>query len=182
MNAVINAIKHRRSIRAYLPRQLEPEVLDAILDAGLYAPSARNTQSAKLVVVQGEKLKRLDTAIKEAIMSGSLPYPRAVADDYQSFYGAPTVVIACDLKSRPLQLSLCDCACILQTIFLAAESLGVGSCWINQVIAGSDIPEVRAVLNECDMPEDYTAFGSAALGYAAGEPAPHAIKSDRIIK
>lgn len=182
MNEVINTIMQRRSIRAYEPRQIEPAVLDAILDAGIHAPTARNDQSCKLVLVQGQNLKRLGAAVREAILSGKLPHARTVSPDYVCYYNAPTLVVACDLKSRSQQLCISDCACMLQTMFLAAESLGVGSCWINQLIASCDISEVRAVLTECGMPQDYAVFGSAALGYAQTKPQPRSVLEGRIIK
>lgn len=46
-----------------------------------------------------------------------------------------------------------DCACALQNIFLAAKSLGIGSCWINQLGQTCDDPDVRAFLTGLGIPE-----------------------------
>lgn len=59
-----------------------------------------------------------------------------------------------------------DCACALQNIFLAAKSLGIGSCWINQLGQTCDDPDVRAFLTQLGIPENHRVYGCAALGYA----------------
>ena len=55
MNDFINMIKSRRSIRSYLPEQIEEEELQAILEAGSWAPSAHNTQPWHFTVIQNEE-------------------------------------------------------------------------------------------------------------------------------
>ena len=59
-----------------------------------------------------------------------------------------------------------DCACAMQNIFLAAKSLGIGSCWINQLGQTCDDPDVRAFLMKLGVPENHRVYGCAALGYA----------------
>ena len=63
-----------------------------------------------------------------------------------------------------------DCACAMQNIFLAAKSLGIGSCWINQLGQTCDDPDVRAFLTKLGIPENHRVYGCAALGYAAAAP------------
>ena len=67
MNEVLKVLKERRSIRAFRPEPLKKEDLDAIVEAGLYAPSAKNLQSTKLVVVRDAavlaRLERLNSRI-----------------------------------------------------------------------------------------------------------------------
>ena len=67
MNEVLKVLKERRSIRAFRPEPLRKEDLDAIVEAGLYAPSAKNLQSTKLVVVRDAavlaRLERLNSRI-----------------------------------------------------------------------------------------------------------------------
>ena len=57
----------------------------------------------------------------------------------------------------------------MENIFLAAQSLGIGSVWINQLKDICDFPEVRASLRELGMPENQLVWGIAALGYIAKE-------------
>ena len=67
MNEVLKVLKERRSIRAFRPEPLKKEDLDAIVEAGLYAPSAKNLQSTKLVVVRDAAvLARGDALLRRA--------------------------------------------------------------------------------------------------------------------
>lgn len=60
-----------------------------------------------------------------------------------------------------------DCACAIENMFLAARSLGIGSCWINQLGTTCDDPEVRAYLTSLGVPENHKVYGCVALGYQA---------------
>lgn len=70
-----------------------------------------------------------------------------------------------------------DCACALENIFLAAKSLGIGSCWINQLGQTCDDPDVRAFLTKLGVPESHKVYGCAALGYA---PADAPVKEKKV--
>ena len=59
-----------------------------------------------------------------------------------------------------------DCACAIENMFLAAHSLGIGSCWINQLGTTCDDPEVRAFITSLGVPENHKGYGCVALGYA----------------
>lgn len=59
-----------------------------------------------------------------------------------------------------------DTACVLENIFLAAHSEGVGSVWINQLKDCCNEPNVRAVLTSLGIPENHVCYGCAAIGYA----------------
>lgn len=66
MNEVLKTLKGRRSIRAYLPDQIPNEDLQAILEAGIYAPTAHNDQPWHFTVIQNkEKLQYISDKSKE---------------------------------------------------------------------------------------------------------------------
>jgi len=158
MNPVIESIKTRRSVRNFKDEQLKGSDLDAILNAGLYAPSARNTQNWQLTVVQSaEKLSLLRNAISEALANPG----------YSRFYNAPTLVVV----STPAdyEFGAQDAAVVLENMFLAAHSLGIGSVWVNQLLSISGHAAVRPVLSGLKVPADHRVWACAALGYAAGE-------------
>ena len=158
MNHILTNIITRRSVRKFKDQQIEQKELDEILTAGLYAPSAMNTQNWQLTVVQGaEKLTALQKVVAQAIENPG----------YHRFYGAPTLVIVSTPKDYIH--GAYDSSVVLQNIFLSAHSLNVGSVWINQLQNISDIPEVRKVLTDLKIPADHKAWGCAALGYAAEE-------------
>ena len=58
-----------------------------------------------------------------------------------------------------------DDACALENIFLAANSYGVGSVWINQLQNICDTPAIRDILNDFGVPANHVVYGMAALGY-----------------
>jgi nitroreductase len=172
MKSTLEDLKNRRSIREFKAEQITDEELDAILEAGTYAPSGMGTQSAVMVVVQDkatiEKLQHLN--------AGVLKNP-----DAKPFYGAPTVVnvLVDTTKATPLQ----DGGLVMGNLMNAAAALGLGSCWIHRAKEVFETAEGKALLKAWGIPEQYVGIGHCILGYAAGD-APKAAprKTGYIIK
>ena len=155
MNEILKNIATRRSVRKFSQKEISEEILNDIITAGLYAPSAMNTQLWQITVVKNDdKIVGLQKAIAKA-----LDRP-----DYHRFYGAPVFIIV--TVPRDYRHGAVDTACVLQNMFLAAHSVGVGSVWINQIRDSYDDPGVRAILTDLGIPEDHVCFGCAAIGYA----------------
>ncbi|MEG0307500.1 MAG: nitroreductase family protein [Clostridium sp.] len=160
MNEVLKNIKTRRSIRNYTEAQIPSEDLNLILEAGTYASSGMNKQSWKFTAIQNnEKLMELAAAIKAELC---LP-----EDKEYNFYKAPSLIIVSD--DRNSKNGHLDCSAALENIFLAAHSLGIGSCWINQLGVTCDTPQIRSILTSYGIPETHVVWGSSTLGYAASE-------------
>jgi nitroreductase len=168
MNETLNTIKNRRSIRKYTAEQVGEEALQAILEAGQYAPSAMNQQSWHFTVVQNAAvLQKLNEACKAAFQgSGNKAFAeRAKADNFQIFYGAPTLIIVSgDAKAIAPQN---DGSLVLGNMFLAAESLGVSSCWIH-AMGFLFSPQQTALKSELGIPEGYVFVGAGAFGHRDG--------------
>ncbi len=87
---VIEALKKRKSTRAFLPRGVDREVIEQLLDAARNAPSGANTQPWQVAVVTGEKKKKLESLLEEAFASGVQPkmdytyYPTRWLEPYKS--------------------------------------------------------------------------------------------------
>lgn len=162
MNETLKTLKERRSIRKYQARQVEPQALDAILEAGTWAASGKGCQPAVMVVVQDrETLDTLSAANAEI-------WGRPGADP---FYGAPTAVVVLADSQRATWLQ--DGSLVMGNLMNAAASLGVGSCWINRAMEYFDQPEGKAFLRKWRLPETMRGVGICVLGYADG-PAPQA--------
>ena len=168
-NPVLDAIRNRRSVRTYDPRPLPADVLATIVEAGTLAPTGMNAQTVHFTVIQdAEKLHELNRLIRTALIRYE---GRQLNEDYCCYYDAPVLVIA---SNEPTRTGGMDCACALQNMFLAAHSLGIASCWINQLSYTCDAPEVRAYLKRLGVPTVHKVYGCAALGYNGGkEPAAH---------
>lgn len=170
MNEVLKNIKQRRSVRSYTKQQVSEEDLNRILEAACYAPSGMNLQTWHFTAIRNaELLEKLNEKIRGAFAKSddSRLQERGNNRNYCCYYHAPTLII---VSNEPTQWwAGMDCACALENIFLAAASLGIGSCWINQLGQTCDDPDVRAFLTELGIPENHRVYGCAALGYAPSD-------------
>lgn len=167
MNQVLENIKARRSVRAYTSQQVSKTDLLAVLEAAAYAPNGMHYESWHFTAIQhAEKLTELNNRIKQAFAASEEPklQERGRSATYCCYYGAPTLII---VSNDPAQWwAGMDCACAIENIFLAACSLGIGSCWINQLGTTCDNAEVREFITSIGVPEDHKVYGCVALGYA----------------
>lgn len=190
MNAVLDAIFSRRSIRSYQQRQIPRGDLQTILEAGSYAPCAMGTQSWNFFALQSsEAIQKVNTAIRLALLSIPVtsdinPYLAAYIEKAHNqnadfLYGAPTLVIVSTPKDNPNAQK--DTALALGSMMLAAHSLGIGSCWLNQIPGFAHTPPIRELFAELNIPETHTVYGTLSLGYAA-EPAKQADPRKDVIR
>lgn len=184
MNEVLKAIFERRSIRKYKSDPISDADRDNIVKAGLFAPSSKNTQPWRVTIVQNaETISAITREVKAAIRRAGIEKYAALAENPKytvNFTTAPMFVI---VSANP-SASTCpaeDCSVLLENMFLAAHSLGIGSCWVNQLGCVSDEPGFRRFITELGVPESNRIYGSACFGYAAVEhPAPPPRKEDTV--
>ena len=170
MNETLKTLESRRSVRAYAPKAVEREKLNAILAAGTYAPSAMGRQSVTLAVLtKKEDIAEL-SALNAAVMKS----------DSDPFYGAPCVVVAlADPAATSAMNAQRDGSLVMGNLMNAAWSLGVASCWINRAEEVFAESQGKALLRRWGLPERLMGVGNCILGYAAGEiPAPKPRKAD----
>lgn len=163
MNEILNALKQRRSCRSFQPRQLAEADLEAILEAGTYAPTGRNLQAPVIVVLQDP----------ERIAQVSRLNARILGADTDPFFGAPTVAIV--LADTRIRTWLHDGALVMGNMLNAAHAVGVGGCYIFRAKEVFETPEGRALLESWGLPEHYAGVGNCILGYPTDpnpRPAP----------
>lgn len=163
MNDVINNIKNRRSVRGYKDEQIKEEELQMILDAGLWAPSAHNSQPWHFTVVQDSKLisHMSEISVREMAKSEVDWIARMGQSGRDIFYGAPTVIVVSGKKENFLE-PMIDCSAATQNLLLAAESLNIGSCWIGFIrFFFADEEEVKKL----QLPEGQHPYYAVCLGY-----------------
>lgn len=170
MNETLQTLKARCSTKKYTDRQVPDDVLDAILEAGLFAPSGLNNQKVVMVAVRDKEtrdaLARLNTQIRGA--------------SSDTFYGAPCVIMVLSDPQRDTWVE--DGSLVLGNLLNAATSLGLGSCWIHRARETFDSPEGKALLRKWGLPETLRGVGNCILGYAAGDPVRKPRAEGRIIK
>ena len=160
----------RRSVRKYTQEQISDELLDAVLKAGLYAPTAKNNQKPVMVAVRDKETRDLLSKINAEIMG--------IESD--PFYGAPCVIVVLTDPAFPTWID--DGSLVLGNLMNAANALNLGSCWINRARETFDRPEGKELLKKWGLPETYRGVGNCILGYAAEEPALKDRLDGRIIK
>ena len=194
MPEVLETIAHRRSIRRFDTRQIEEETLQKILQAGLYAPSAGGRQGVLFVVCQDREVNTRLGKIKRAnshprMASGGNYVSRrqpSIADDPKltnAFYDAPTVITLFGPKN--FLFAVDDCAVAAENMMLAADALGVGSCYIGQGRPAFSDPYVQEILRKWNIPADHYAVMQLVLGYPRPgdpHPTPKPRKDGRIIR
>ncbi len=156
---VHKAIKARRSIRSYTGDQVPQDVLERVLEAARLAPSARNRQEWRFIVITDrEKIARL-----------------AEAANGQSFVAeAPVLLAFCATRMHVMgcgvDAGIVDTSIPFSYVTLAAVAEGLGTCWLGAFKQD----EVRNLLG---APEDVLVVGITPLGYPAEVPAPTSRKS-----
>lgn len=172
MNEVLSCLETRRSVRKFLPKQIEADTLDAILHAGTYAATGMGRQAPKIIVLQ----KPEDIAELERMNAAVMGNPEA-----KPFYGAPTVCLV--LTDPNIRTCVEDGSLVIGNLMNAAHALGVGSCWIHRAREEFDSPEGKALLRRWGVDERYIGVGHCILGYAAEPAAPaKPRKADYIVK
>nr|WP_325258678.1 nitroreductase [uncultured Oscillibacter sp.] len=172
MNETLKVLHERRSIRKYKAEQITDKELDAILEAGTWAPTAKNLQTPVMVVVQDKETIARMSALNAEIMGKPGTDP---------FFGAPTVVVV--LADGTQANWLQDGSLVMGNLMTAAAATGIGSCWVNRAMELFDGAEGKALLRQWGLPETLRGVGNCVLGYADGPaPAPKPRKEGWIIR
>ena len=158
MNEALKAIYNRRRIRKYKPEQISPEELEAVLEAGVRAPTGMNGQSPIIIVVQDKDelayLSKLNAKVRN---STSDP-----------FYGAPTALVV--LSEANSNFAVQDGSLVMGNMLNAASAIGLGSCWINRAKEVFETAEGKALLKKWGVDGEYIGIGNCILGYAEETP------------
>ena len=163
MSDVLTKMKTRRSIRKYKPDAVGQELLDQIIEAGLYAASGKGQQAAIIIQVTKKELRD-----KIAEMNAEIG---GWDKGFDPFYGAPAMLIVLGRKDWPTHVY--DGSLVLGNMMLAAHALGLGSCWIHRAKEEFESEEGKEILKSLGIEGDYEGIGHCVLGYADG-PAPKA--------
>jgi nitroreductase len=156
---IFQAISDRRSIRKYQQRPVEPEKLEKVLDAARLAPSWKNLQCWRFLVLTDPERRR---ALLEAFPEEN-PGKKAVAM-------APCIIVVCADPAESgvengIDYYVADTAIAFEHLCLAAQGLGLGTCWMGWF----DESRIKEAL---DIPEGIRVVGLTPLGYPDQEPKP----------
>lgn len=171
MNEIIRAMEERRSIRNFKPEMPPKEVLQQIVEAGLYAASGKGQQAAIVVAVTNKALR--DKLAEENRRIAGAP------EGSDPFYGAPAVLVVLGRKDWPTHVY--DGSLVMGNLLLAAHALGLGSIWIHRAKEEFEEPEYQQLLKDLGVEGEWEGIGHCAVGYLNGEaPAPAPRKPGRV--
>lgn len=170
MNEAMNNLLTRRSVRKYTDQQVPGELLDQVLEAGLYAPTGMNTQNIIMVAVRDKETRDQLSRMNAAVMGR----------DGDPFYGAPCVIVV--LGNEEKYLAVENGSLVMGNLLNAAHAVGLGSCWIHRAKQTFESEEGKALLRKWGLPENLVGVGNCILGYAAEDPAAKPRLEGRIVK
>ena len=154
MNEALQNLLTRRACKGYTGEQIKPEELDAILEAGQYAPTGRGGQSPIIVVAQDpDKVREI-----ERINAGVVGNPEG-----HTFYGAPTVIVVFGDSESPFGEA--DANLVMGNLLNAANAIGVDSCYIWRAKESFATEEGKALKKAWNIPDNYIGMGNVILGY-----------------
>ncbi len=166
---ILEIIKNRRSIREFQKKEIPDEIIDKLVEALIWAPSAGNLQSRKFYFVSNQRTKK-DLA-------------NASRDQWGFIAQAPLVVVGCADNKISLKYgergknlySICDVSVSIQNMMLLAHEQGLGTCWVGAF----DEKEVSKILN---LPESLRPIAIIPVGYPAEKPSapPRVSKKEAI--
>jgi len=167
--SILKVIKNRRSIRKFQQKEISKEIIDKLIEALIWAPSAGNLQSRKFYFVFNEKIKE--------------DLSKASRDQWSFIAKAPLVIVGCtDEKKveyygeRGKNLySICDASVSIQNMMLLAHEQGLGTVWVGAF----DEKEVGKILNLSDKLHPIVIV---PVGYPVEKPSapPRVSKSEAI--
>jgi len=181
MNPVIEAIKTRRSVRAYTGQRIAHQVLETLLDAAIWAPNGANRQQWRFVVVESPEMMARCVAVADAVYKGwfakskdtGLGKMRAEVDERLGaddpaydpvFYNGSAIIWAISTSG-----GIGDCAAACQNMMLAAHSMGLASCWVGFGNMVRTDPDLDAML---ELGEGETLLAPIVFGYPKDVPEP----------
>ncbi len=152
MLEVFEAIGSRRSVRKYTKKSISDDLVFEILDAGRWAPSASNRQACRFIVLRGEEIKRrvAEVTTYGKFLDNAALGIAVIADPQVSF------------RSGGIE----DGAVATQNMLLAAQALGLGSCWIGSYNAVYE-ERVKELL---DIPTEKRLLSIISIGYSDEYP------------
>ena len=183
--SVMDAIRGRRSVRAFQKKRVERATIRTLLEAAVLAPTAMHAEPWAFVVIQHPGIlarlaKRAQASLVEEI--GRLPpeHRRGLetfeSEEFDALYGAGTLVVICARGEG--SFADADCWLAAENLMLAAHAMGLGTCVIGCSVAALNAPEWK---DELGLPADVIAVAPVIVGFPEGETPATSRKAPEIL-
>ena len=167
---MLELIKSRTSVKKYLDKPVEQDLIDKICQAGTFAPTGRNHQSPIIIAITNKEIRDKLSKLNAEIMG---------LDNIDPFYNAPVVIVVLANKEFPTYLY--DGSLVMENMLLASHALGLGACWIHRAKEEFNSPLGKEILSSLNIKGDYEGIGHCIVGYPDGElPKPKQRKDNYV--
>lgn len=175
---MLEMMKHRRSIRKYTDKRVEREVLEKIVEAGLYAPNPGGRQGTKIIMLDDpemiEKIGVVNADCENRNWNASVSAEQpSIIDDLSiksGFYGCTALAMVCVGRERKTAVNVIGSAFVCaENMVMAAYDTGVASCIVGRAEDTFSRPGMQELLDEWGMDKDYMPMVFVCLGYIDGE-------------
>ncbi len=159
MSDLMKAVRERRSIRKFKSDAVPKELIDKIIEAGVFAASGRGKQAPIVIAVTNKAFR--DKISDENRKIGGWD------EGFDPFYGAPVILVV----AAPVEIptAVYDGSLTLGNMMLEAHDLGLGTCWIHRAREEFENGFGAEILKKAGISGDYIGVGHLALGYIDGE-------------
>ena len=158
-------IKGRRSVRCYTEEPVSKEQIEAILEAGVWAPTAMYREPCRFIVIENKELIKYvsdETKVMVKQMMPPLAEKFSTSNDVVC-YNAPVLILICSEKDKQwANLNLVDSVLAAENMFLKAFELGLGTCYMGFVQFLNSKPDV---LKKMGVPENCELMVPLILGH-----------------
>lgn len=182
MNQMLETIKNRFSCRSFSDQKLSDQQVDTLVTAAVQSPSAMNFQPWRVISLRNSALiqELEDEGLRQlAAMEDKSGYERIKARGGKLFYNAPCVIyipLDTNVPSAPM-----DCGIVAQSVALAAQALGLGSCICGMARLSFSTEKAEYFNKALHFPPGFE-FGIAVLvGMPTAQAAPHEPDSTKIV-
>ena len=167
-NETIKLLHERASLRSYLDKPIEPEILDAVLKAGIHAPTAGNLQSYSIIKIENKETKEKLAELCWQNFIGEASVNLIFCIDHRRHKRIADIGVAPHTtyhSFRHFWVSFQDTIIAAQNICIAADALGLGSCYI-----GTILEHFEKIIKMCKLPEGVFPVVLLCLGYPKTKP------------
>jgi len=177
-------IRGRRSVRAYEEKPVPKEMVEAVLEAGVWAPTAQNRQPWRFIIVEDKSIIKFISDETKKTVREMMPSigKRFETEEDIICYNAPVLILICtEIDKTRLQIDLIDSALAAQNMFLKAYELGLGTCYIGYISLLARKPDAGP-LRKAGVPEGYQLTAALILGYPKNRQGPGTRNKPNVLK
>lgn len=176
MNETLKLMENRKSVRSYTEKEISRDYKEKIIHAAMRAPTAGNMMLYTIIEVEDQDLKdKLAVSCDNQPFIAKSPFVLLFLADYQrwnDFFKESQIPEVRSPEEGDLMLACCDALIAAQNAVIAAESMGIGSCYIGDILENYEFHKDLFHLPDFALPITLVCFGYPNENYTAKKPAP----------